>query len=117
MTLTASDFWTMVSFLEKRIRNGSLDVHAIMSVIYYEKIALVKYCYYIGFEFKKILPKWFGLSGIQNNFSFVNQENVLFRSISSFHTNVPLLYPLKNVRKPELSTTILLLWIVICIGF
>ena len=52
MTLTASDFWTMVSFLEKRIRNGSLDVHAIMSVIYYEKIALVKYCYYIGFEFK-----------------------------------------------------------------
>ena len=117
MTLTASDFWTMVSFLEKRIRNGSLDVHAIMSVIYYEKIALVKYCYYIGFEFKKILPKWFGLSGIQNNFSFVNQENVLFRLISSFHTNVPLLYPLKNVRKPELSTTILLLWIVICIGF
>ena len=103
-------------FFREKFRDGSWGVHAIMAIMM-KKNALVKYCCYIVFELKKILPKWFGLSGIQNNFSFVNQEKLWFRLIFSFHANVPLLYPLKNVRKPELWKTILLIWIVICIGF
>ena len=117
VTLPASDFWTTESFLEKNLEMVREMCTRLCQSFMMKKNALVKYCCYIVFELKKILPKWFGLSGIQNNFSFVNQEKLWFRLISSFHANVPLLYPLKNVRKPELWKTILLIWIVICIGF